>query len=142
MKKKLLKKIKGKTIAAMLALGLPFCAFADPDCQNYGNGDAVNILYSVNGNSVGSLSGNVFSGDTVKVCFEVSPGSDPTIFSLVSYSAPSATFDVNTAYLQTIYDMDSQTFACGQTHCLTVIIPNCYFPVSYTHLTLPTNREV
>jgi hypothetical protein len=98
-------------------------------CDNYGSGDANNIVYTVNGSVVSSLSG-VSSGDHVQVCFNVSNGSS-TIFTLVSYSAPSASFSESTASLQTIFDQDSKTFSGSGTCCLSVTVPSCYFQVDF-----------
>jgi hypothetical protein len=100
-----------------------------PTCENYGPENADNIVYKVNGSVVASLSGNVSSGDHVEVCFNLSGDGDATMFTLVSYSAPSATFDGSTASLQTIFDVDTKTFSGEGTCCLSVDVPNCFFQI-------------
>lgn len=144
MKKKLL--IKNKTsrflgfdkILKKAMLLLAVCAsysttFAtnEPTCDNYGPENAENVVYTVNGSVVGSLSGNISSGDHVEVCFTLSGDADATMFSLVSYSAPGATFDATTASLQTIFDVDTKTFSGSGIFCLSVDVPNCYFQVDF-----------
>ena len=52
-------------------------------------------------------------------------------FTLVSYTAPAATFDANTAYLQQIYDSASITVTANGTYSLTVLIPNCYYQIDF-----------
>jgi hypothetical protein len=123
-----------KVYAAVLGFCIPVWSSAQvPDCQNYGNGKVQNVVYAVNGTPVGSLAGNVSSGDTLKVCFTLKSGCAPTILSLVSYKAPGPTFDMNTAHLQTVYDMQSGVFTDGGTCCLTVVIPDCYFQVDFVY---------
>ena len=50
--------------------------------------------------------------------------------SLVSYTAPGATFDANTASQQAIFDADTGTFTSG-TYTLTVHIPNSFYQVDF-----------
>ncbi|HEX8516496.1 MAG TPA: T9SS type A sorting domain-containing protein [Bacteroidia bacterium] len=99
-----------------------------PSCSAYGDGDAVNIQYTVNGSPVSDLNG-VSSGDIVTVCFDLSAGSSPTIFTLVSYKAPANTFSAVDADLQTVFDMDSETVTGSG--CLTVRVPSCYFQLDF-----------
>ena len=57
-------------------------------------------------------------------------GSGSIKLTLVSYNAPAATFDPNTASQQTIYDMANGTFTAG-TYSLTVKLPNNYYQVDF-----------
>lgn len=100
-----------------------------PTCDNYGPENANNITYKVNGSTVGSLAGNVSSGDHVEICFNLSGDGDATMFTLVSYSAPGPTFDANTAAQQIIFDVDTKTFSGSGTCCLSVDVPSCYFQI-------------
>ncbi len=105
-----------------------------PTCENYGNGIAENIVYSVNGNIVPLLTeGNIHSGDHVSVCFSLSKATSAsmTIFSLVTYKAPGASFDSATASLQTVFSMDSKIAFGDSTCCLSVIVPDCYFQLDF-----------
>lgn len=121
-----------KGIAALIgSCGLVTANAAAPDCQNYGNGQAQNISYMVNGSSVATLAGNVTSGDVVSVCFTLSAGADSTLFSLVSYKAPGSSFNTSTAALQTIFEADTKTCYGSGTFCLSVTVPSCYFQVDF-----------
>ncbi|MCW3104801.1 MAG: hypothetical protein JWO09_3241 [Bacteroidetes bacterium] len=117
-----------------LATLLVLCSFQflvkaqAPTCGSYGDGDAMNIVFRVNGSVVPDLN-SVSSGDQVDVCFDVTAGSTPTIFTLVSYKAPAATFSAADADLQTIFDMDSQTFTGSG--CLSVTVPFCFFQLDF-----------
>src|ERR1700758_5156166 len=81
-------KLKKGIVTFIAGAGLLSASAATPDCTNYGNGQAQNIVYTVNGNTVTTLSGNVSAGAVVNVCFNLSAGADSTIFTLVSYKAP------------------------------------------------------
>lgn len=96
------------------------------------DGDEITrISYTITGaagtRTVSNLRGNVDQGDTVTANFTVAPGLTHT-FTLVSYTAPGASFDANNANQQRIFDIDSQTFGPGA-HSLTVLVPNSYFQV-------------
>lgn len=97
-------------------------------CNSNGNGTAVSIVYKVNGSVVPNLNG-VQSGDHVNVCFNLSGGCTPTIFTLVAYKAPGNTFNSATASLQTIYSVDTKTVSSSG--CLDVDVPSCNFQVDF-----------
>ncbi|HYV35475.1 MAG TPA: SdrD B-like domain-containing protein [Gemmataceae bacterium] len=80
--------------------------------------------------TVGDLRGYTHEGDTVTVTFTVAANAQPHDFTLVSYTAPGATFDANVANQQKIFDIDTGTFGPG-VHTLTVTIPNCYYQVDF-----------
>ncbi len=79
--------------------------------------------------TVTNLRGSTTQGEEVTVTFTVTPGMTDQL-TLISYTAPSATFSSNTAYQQVIYDEATGTFAPG-THTLTVLIPNCYYQIDF-----------
>jgi hypothetical protein len=79
--------------------------------------------------TVSDLRGHVREGDTVQVIFTVIKGHTDTL-SLVSYTAPGATFVASQASQQTIYDLSTGTFGPG-TYKLTVKVPPTYFQVDF-----------
>jgi hypothetical protein len=95
-----------------------------------GNATATNIKYFVNGKSVSGLRGNVPAGSKVKVTFTTASKTTETRFSLVSYKAPSASFDEKTANQQVVYDFVTRMVKPG-THTFEVDVPNCYFQVDF-----------
>ncbi len=102
--------------------------FADymPDCDS---SDYSNIVYKVNGVVVPDLTGYTHQGDVVSVTFNVT-ASTPHQFSLVSYTAPAATFSASTASQQVVFEADSELLTPG-VHTLTVQIPNSYYQVDF-----------
>lgn len=93
--------------------------------------DSSSIKYYINSSTtpVTDLRGKVNAGDTVKVVFNVvKPGEE---YTLVSYTAPGASFDANTAYLQQIFDVDTLENATTGSHTLTVVVPNSFFQVDF-----------
>jgi hypothetical protein len=121
-------KMIAATVLAVLGLGAQ--AATVPDCSNYGDGDATNITYMINGVPASSM-GSVQSGDHVQVCFNLEAGDDPTLFTLVSYSAPAATFNASEAHLQTIFDVHTAVASGSGMVCLEVDVPSCYFQVDF-----------
>jgi hypothetical protein len=79
---------------------------------------------------VGDLRGAAHEGDTVQVSFTVVAGAMPQLFTFVSYTAPSANYDANTAWKQKIFDSESGTFGPG-TYTLSVTIPHSFFQVDF-----------
>jgi Prealbumin-like fold domain len=101
---------------------IPTCT---PTCVSY-------TVYSSScgyGQTFSTLSGNTQQGDVVTVNFTVTPGMTDQL-TLVSYTAPSSTFSTSNAYEQQIYDDATGVFGPGQ-HCLTVVIPNCYYQIDF-----------
>jgi hypothetical protein len=94
--------------------------------------DAIcNISYTVNGTCTYSdLRGNTNQGDSVTVTFTILSGHEAHRYTLVSYTAPSAAFDPNTASQQQIFDLDTGVFGPG-TYTLTVNIPDCYYQIDF-----------
>ena len=80
--------------------------------------------------SFSSLGGNTAQGDTVKVSFTNTMSTSET-FTLVSYIAPSNSWNAATAYEQQIYQEQSVTLAAGGSGSLTVQIPNCYYQIDF-----------
>jgi hypothetical protein len=72
------------------------------------------------------------SGATASVTFTVAAGCQNIQLSLVSYKAPSATFDEQTADQQQLFDSKTQTFSAGQ-YTLSVAMPGCYFQVDFVY---------
>ncbi len=58
------------------------------------------------------------------------PASCSVEVSLVSYQAPSSSFDAKTASQQTVFDSKDATFSAGA-HSLAVDVPPCYFQVDF-----------
>jgi Ca2+-binding RTX toxin-like protein len=91
-----------------------------------------NISYKINGTTtVTDLHGNTSEGDFVTATFTVAKGTILPL-SLVSYTAPGATFDPNTANLQAIFDLATGTFgsaSAAMTYSLTIQVPNSYFQI-------------
>jgi hypothetical protein len=87
-------------------------------------------ITSCNGTTqtVTDLRGHTHQGDTVTVTFTLSGAGDEV--TLVSYDAPTSTFDSNLAGQQSIYEVASQFFGPG-VHTLTVHIPNNYFQIDF-----------
>ncbi len=90
-----------------------------------------NVVYVINGTSpVSDLRGATHEGDTIQVSFTVVAGTQPQRFTLVSYTAPGATYDANTAAQQQMFDSDSGVFGPG-TYTLTVSNPHSFFQVDF-----------
>lgn len=81
---------------------------------------------------INGLSGNTDEGDVLTVTVSVPAGGCADL-SLVSYTAPAASFDANTASQQVVFDSDSidvtNTTRKAQTYTLTVQIPNSDYQV-------------
>ncbi len=81
--------------------------------------------------TVTDLRGRTREGDLITVTFNVNvPAGQTHQITFVSYTAPGATFDANTASQQKIYDLDTDEFGPGY-HTLTVRVPNCYYQVDF-----------
>ncbi len=113
--------ISGATVA-----GLDFANAQMCNCD----GRVTNISYLVNGSEYYTdLRGHTDQGDIVQVTFTVTSGS-PITLSLVSYTAPGATFDANVADQQQIFEYDTGTFGPG-TYVLTVHLPDSFYQVDF-----------
>ena len=81
--------------------------------------------------TVTDLRGRTREGDLITVTFNVNvPAGQTHQITFVSYTAPGADFDANTASQQKIYDLDTDEFGSGY-HTLTVRVPNCYYQVDF-----------
>src|SRR5262249_18684950 len=72
-------------------------------------------------------------GDFVTATFTVAKGASLSL-SLVSYTAPGATFDPNTANQQAIFDLATGMFgsaSAAMTYSLTIQVPNSYFQIDF-----------
>jgi hypothetical protein len=78
---------------------------------------------------VTNLRGNTHQNDIVTANFTVT-GNSPALVSLVTYDAPGATFDANTASQQVIVDESSQLLSPGP-HSLTVHLPDNFYQVDF-----------
>ncbi|HEX5243482.1 MAG TPA: hypothetical protein VFW23_09510, partial [Tepidisphaeraceae bacterium] len=88
------------------------------------------ITYTIDGTkTVSTLTNNVQEGDTVTANFTAAKNASVTL-SLVSYHAPSATFDPTTANQQVVADSKTATFGPGA-HSMTVTVPDCYFQIDF-----------
>jgi len=79
--------------------------------------------------TVTNLRGNTHQGDTVTANFTVT-GTSPALVSLVTYDAPGATFNANTASQQVIVDQQSVLESPGP-HSLTVHLPDNFYQVDF-----------
>ena len=77
-----------------------------------------------------SLGGNTQQGDTVSVSLKNTMSTSET-FTLVSYIAPSSSWNAATAYQQQIYQEQTITLAAGASGTLMVQIPNCYYQIDF-----------
>ena len=79
------------------------------------------IIYHVNGHDYADLRHHTAAGETVSVTFTVTnPAGE--MLSLVSYSAPSATFSAATAAQQRVFQSVSHTYAAG-TYTISITLP-------------------
>lgn len=81
---------------------------------------------------VSSHTGIQLVGSTATVTFTIAAGCNAVEISLVSYQAPSATFDEQTASQQKLFAKDTGTFSAGE-HTLTVALPNCYYQTDFVY---------
>ncbi len=91
------------------------------------------VYYLINGTTqVTDLRGNTNQGDEVTVYFTILPGAPAAgiTLTLVSYTAPGASFDANTASQQEIFEVATGTFEPG-TYSLTVHNPDSYFQIDF-----------
>src|SRR5262249_3653927 len=90
-----------------------------------------NIHYTINGTDCETdLRGHTDQGDLVQVTFTVAANVTNFPVSLVSYTAPAASFDAGTAAQQEIFDLATGAFSTG-TYTLTVTLPNSYYQVDF-----------
>ena len=90
-----------------------------------------NVAYLINGTTaVADLRGATHEGDTIEVSFTIAAGTASQRITLVSYNAPSAIYDANTAAQQTIFDSDTGVFGPGS-YTLTVSNPHTYFQLDF-----------
>jgi Bacterial Ig-like domain (group 3)/MBG domain (YGX type)/SdrD B-like domain len=91
-----------------------------------------NITYSLNGSSknLSDLRGNTAQGELVQATFTVAANVSNLPLTLVSYTAPGATFDASSASQQQIFEAATGTFSTG-TYTLTVTLPNSYYQVDF-----------
>jgi hypothetical protein len=86
--------------------------------------------FSINGGPPQTtMAGNVQPGDTVVVNFTVKPECEGTQFSLVSYTAPAATYSPGTAHQQKVHDSDTGTFSGDGS--LTMEVPECFYQTDF-----------
>ncbi|MHC5537608.1 beta strand repeat-containing protein [Singulisphaera rosea] len=78
--------------------------------------------------TVSDLSDNTVQGSTVSVTL---PAGSTQQYTLVVYTAPSATFSDSNAYQQTIYQVATGTYASAPNHKLTVTIPKTYYQIDF-----------
>lgn len=99
-----------------------------------------NIKYTVAGQTYTPTSGTLSSvlegaiqpGKAVKICFTVPASAGYKTYSLVSYTAPYATFVIAAAHLQKVFDYKTVTVGPeGGDVCLEVKVPNCFFQVDF-----------
>ncbi len=79
---------------------------------------------------ISDLRGRTNQNDLVTVTFTYN-GTLPKQFTLVSYTAPAAYFDANTAAQQEIYEVSTIIAQPGQSYTLSVRNPNSYYQVDF-----------
>lgn len=77
---------------------------------------------------ISGLRGHTQQGEVLTITYTVPQGKTADL-SLVSYTAPGASFNANTASQQVVFDEDSPGTVGPGTHTLTVQIPNCDYQV-------------
>ncbi len=104
-----------------------------PVCPS-GTGAVTNVSYvlqiGTTTTTVTSLGGNTQDGESVTANFTIAPGCTNIEVTLVSYRAPAATFNANTANQQTVFDVDTATFNAGP-GTLQVFIPAGYYQIDF-----------
>ena len=96
-----------------------------------GNCVVTNVSYLINGTrTVSNLRGNTNQGDEITVIFTVPAGAAPSQLTLVSYTAPGASFVASQAAQQRIYDVATGIFGPG-TYALTVHNPDSFYQVDF-----------
>ena len=99
-----------------------------------------NVKYTVNGMTTSTTSTNLTSqlqkavrmGQKLKMCFTVPKSSGYSTYSLVSYTAPAATFIQSLAHLQEVFDYQTITVGPnGGNVCLEIKVPSCFFQVDF-----------
>ena len=90
------------------------------------------FLINDSARSISDLRDGVNHGDHVTANFQVNPSCENVQLSLVSYKAPSDTFDENTADQQTVYQQQTGVFnGSTSTYSLEVDVPPCYFQIDF-----------
>ena len=107
--------------------GNNFDDYFEPTCSPSSYSFAVTNNCGVTTKGLTNLSGNTAKCDAVTVTFTVTMTEQLT---LVSYIAPSNTWNQSIAYEQQIFDQDSGTYTPG-TYSLTVLIPNCDYQIDF-----------
>jgi hypothetical protein len=103
---------------------------APATCEQSGNQLVQNVSFTTSEGTFPTLAGHVQPGDHVVVNFTV-PANCSVVLSFVSYQAPGATYDPNTASQQTVFNaQDSVTFSAGN-HSMAVDVPPCFFQVDF-----------
>ena len=105
--------------------GYNFDDYKIPTCK------PTNVYFTINNAATKytTLQGHTHPGDTVKVTFTVTAGMSD-LLTLVSYTAPSASFNSSNAAQQKIFNQSTGTFAPG-THTLTVVIPRTHYQIDF-----------
>lgn len=118
------------TIGALAGGAVAATTVSGATCQQSGNQLVQNVGFTTGKGTFTSLTGNVASGNHLVASFTV-PANCTVVVSLVSYQAPSATYDPGTASLQTVFaSQDGVSFGAG-THSLAINIPACFFQVDF-----------
>jgi hypothetical protein len=113
-----------------LATGALAATTSTDTCQFSGKQLVQSVSFTDNEGTFATLAGHVQPGDHVVANFTV-PANCSVVLSFVSYQAPGATYDPNTASQQTVFNsQDSVTFAAGD-HSMAVDIPSCFFQVDF-----------
>jgi uncharacterized surface anchored protein len=88
------------------------------------------ITHGTTTTTVTDLRGNTHAGDTVVAHFTVARGAGPTVVSLVTYTAPSSSFDASTASQQVMVGDATGTFGPGK-HSLTIQVPTSDYQIDF-----------
>ncbi|MDQ6846184.1 MAG: hypothetical protein M3019_01150 [Candidatus Dormibacteraeota bacterium] len=100
-------------------------------CGQSGNQLIQAVSFTTHSGTSSSLAGHVSTHDHVVVVFTVPASCTLDEASLVSYQAPSGSFDAKTASQQTVFRSQSGSNLAAGRHTLAVDVPACYFQVDF-----------
>lgn len=89
------------------------------------------VSFTVNGQSVSSLEGNVPVDSRVSVTFTLAGTCDNVKLGLASYISPTDYWDPALASRQKLIDQQTGTFSAGSTSTLNISVSDCYFQLDF-----------
>lgn len=111
--------------------------------------DAIeSVVYTVNGNAVASLQGNVPADSTVAATFELKDGCENVKLGVAAYTAPDDHWDPAIADKQKLTAQQTGYFSAGIKGSLAIKVPACFFQLDFftgdvlTSLSATTNYSM